>query len=58
MEDLENSGDSGDLVEVDELDGRDDMDDRVVEEDVHGKKDDVCIQINVDQFHCNNITIY
>lgn len=38
-----------------------DMDEKVVveeEEDVHGKKDDVCIKINVDQFHCNNITIY
>eukprot|EP00105_Crassostrea_gigas_P004096 XP_011417191.1 PREDICTED: uncharacterized protein LOC105320812 [Crassostrea gigas] len=57
-------GGLGDLVpdewEVDELDGRDDMDEKVVEEEeeVHGNKDDVCIKINVDQFHCNNITIY
>lgn len=58
LEDLEDLGDLGDFKEVDELDGRDDMDEKVVEEDVHGKKDDVCININVDQFHCNNITIY
>lgn len=57
LEDLEWE-DLVDEWEVDELDGRDDMDEKVVEEDVHGKKDDVCININVDQFHCNNITIY
>lgn len=57
MEDLEDL--VGDLVEMDELDGRNDMDEKVVEEeDVDGKKDDVCIKIIVDKFHCNNITIY
>lgn len=57
LEDLEDL--VGDLVEMDELDGRNDMDEKVVEEeDVHGKKDDVCIKIIVDKFHCNNITIY
>lgn len=57
MEDLEDL--VGDLVEMDELDGRNDMDEKVVEEeDVHGKKDDVCIKIIVYKFHCNNITIY
>lgn len=42
MEDLEWE-DLVDEWEVDELDGRDDMDEKVVEEEeVHGKKDDVC----------------
>lgn len=49
LEDLEWE-DLVDEWEVDELDGRDDMDEKVVEEEeeVYGKKDDVCININVD----------